>query len=156
MVTTNSTCDTIHYTLYFVLRSSRPITPRTFLRPPPCRAANGYISNTLHFTASTRARHVPDGTPNCSPRIMRGWGGPQIMGGRAVAAHCDYSSQKPRPFTRPKSQKTRPLPPEQKRLPASTSSPRQSFWSPRQTGGTTGEREDNYNRCLFIHHGNCI
>ena len=38
------------------------------------------------------------------------------MGGRAAAAHCDHSSQEPRPFK----EETRPLPPDQKPTPAST------------------------------------
>ena len=61
------------------------------------------------------------------------------MGGRAAAAH-NCSQLKPRPFTEAYARRPGPFLRTRSLRQRLLSSPRQSFWVPRQTGATTGEK----------------
>ena len=92
--------------------------PGTFLGALPADAGHRYISDTRLSSPSTRARHVPDGRPYCSPWITRGEGGPPMRGGSQLKPTVQLTEAPA--LHRSLRQKTRPLPPDQKPTPAST------------------------------------
>ena len=101
----------------------------------------------------SRARHVPDSRPNCSPWITRGEGGPD-MGGRAEAvsrsSSCDRRSPGP-PVQRP-----RPLPQDQSlSTPASALRAPDSRFGFRAKLGNYWREEDNYKQ-LSVYMVICI
>ena len=130
--------------------------PGTFLGPPPADAGHRYISDTRLSSPSTRARHVPDGRPYCSPWITRGEGGPPMRGGsqltptvKLTEAPALHRAQARRPGHRPGTD------------PAPSSGPEAAYASVHLQPQTVvlgsapnwvnyWREEDIYNSCRFI------